>query len=145
MHIYRIFDHFVEYVVSKDDKSWIESCWPFQLLCVTLWHSATVASNFIMETDSFGRQITATQWIDRGLSSHKTLRRSLAIIYGGTTDIVYSICRYCACLILLVELSSCDKDTQSEGLRVKVKAVISNLFLQYIILNFNFNGLNLSA
>jgi hypothetical protein len=112
-------DHFVEYFASNDDKSWIKSAWSFHWLCVTLWFSATVASNFVMDTDNFRRKITTTQWIDRGLSSHKALRRNLAINYDGTAVVLHSICRYCACLITLVELSSCDKDTQSEGWRVK--------------------------
>lgn len=129
MHIYRICYHFVEYVASKNDKPWIESCWSHKLLCVTPWHSARVASNFIMEMDNFGRQITATQWIDWGLSSHKTLRRNLAIIYDGTTDILYSTCRYCACLISLVELSSCDKDTRSEGWRPLFRTAFYSIYI----------------
>lgn len=111
-------DHFVEYLASNVDKSWIKSACSLHWLCVTLWFSATFAGNFVMDTDNFRRQ-TTTQWIDRGLSSHKALRRNLAINYDGTAVVLYSICRYCAYLITLVELSCCDKDTQSEGWGVK--------------------------
>lgn len=123
---------FFEYFASNDKKSWIKSAWSFYWLCVTLWHSATVAGNFIMDADNFRRQMT--QWIDRKLSSHKTLRRNLAINNDDTTDILHSIRRYCACLIHLVVLSSCDKDTQSEEWRPSFRIDF------YIILFCNFNG-----